>query len=141
MPTVNFKINSKNYSVDCGEGQENQIISIANQIDAKVKNLSSMFGDVDSETLLLMVCILTFGDVQKSKTKISTLESKITELETLLSNAQNSMVNEDEIVDVINELTTKIKRLSLNLASISTQQNTSTTSTATDSSSPIINFK
>lgn len=136
MPTVNFKINSKNYSVDCGEGQENQIISIANQIDAKVKNLSSMFGDVDSETLLLMVCILTFGDVQKSKTKISNLESKITELQTSLLNAQNSIVNEDEITEVIDELTTKIKRISSQLLS----EQSSQTNTNDDSSS-IINLK
>ena len=122
MPTVNFKINSKNYSVDCGPGQENQILSIANQIDAKVKNLSSMFGDVDSETLLLMVCILTFGDIQKSKTKITNLETQITELQQKLANAQNSINNEDEITEIIDELTQKVKRLSLSLSS--TNENT-----------------
>ncbi len=105
MPTVNFKINSKNYSIDCGDGQENQILAIASQIDVKAKNLASRFGDLDSETLLLMVCILTFGDVNKAKTKISVLEKEIGLL-------KDNVLDEDVIADFINKLSNKIKTIS-----------------------------
>ena len=113
MPTVNFKINSKNYSVDCGSGQEDQILSIASQIDAKAKNLSAMFGDVDSETLLLMVCILTFGDVSKAKNKISVLEG---EIESLKEKSLESNLDEDVLADLISKLTGKIKTVSTALS-------------------------
>ena len=111
MPTVNFKINSKNYSVDCGAGQEEQIFSIASQIDAKVKQLSSMFGDVDSETLLLMVCILTFGDVSKAKAKVAGLEAEVNKL-------RSEMVDEDALSDLISQLTRKVKSLSVSLSNV-----------------------
>ncbi len=110
MPTVNFKINSKNYSVDCGAGQEEQILAIAEQIDNKAKSLSSMFGDVDSETLLLMVCILTFGDIQKAKNKILGLEKQIDLL-------KEEALDEDVLANVIAQITTKIKTLSASLSS------------------------
>ncbi len=110
MPTVNFKINSKNYSVDCGAGQEDQILAIAEQIDNKAKSLSSMFGDVDSETLLLMVCILTFGDIQKAKNKISGLEKEISLL-------KSDILDEDAVANVIAQITAKIKTLSASLSS------------------------
>ena len=113
MSTVNFKINSKNYSVDCGVGQEEQILSIASQIDTKAKNLSSMFGDVDSETLLLMVCILTFGDMSKAKNKISTLEK---EIELLKEKSSESSLDEDVLADLISKLTGKIKSVSTALS-------------------------
>ena len=105
MPTVNFKIHSKNYSVDCGAGQEDQIRAIASQIDAKVKNLSSLFGEVDNETLLLMVCILTFGDNAKAKAKILNLEAEI-------SNLKDASLDEDALVNIIDQLTSKIKSVS-----------------------------
>lgn len=110
MPTVNFKINSKNYSVDCGAGQEEQILSIASQIDARARSLSSMFGEVDSETLLLMVCILTFGDLMKSKNKVATLEKDLLTL-------KNDSVDQNDIVEMISKLTLKIKDISKNLLS------------------------
>ena len=110
MPTVNFKINSKNYSVDCGAGQEDQILAIAEQIDNKAKSLSSMFGDVDSETLLLMVCILTFGDKKKKKNKILGLEKEISLL-------KSDILAEDAVANVIAQITAKIKTLSVSLSS------------------------
>ena len=110
MPTVNFKINAKNYSVDCGAGQEEQILSIASQIDARARSLSSMFGEVDSETLLLMVCILTFGDLMKSKNKVATLEKDLLTL-------KNDSVDQNDVVEMISKLTLKIKNISKNLLS------------------------
>ena len=110
MPTVNFKINSKNYSVDCGAGQEEQILSIASQIDARARSLSSMCGEVDSETLLLMVCILTFGDFMKSKNKVATLEKDLLTL-------KNDSVDQNDVVEMISKLTLKIKDISKNLLS------------------------
>ena len=110
MPTVNFKINSKNYSVDCGVGQEEQILAIAEQIDNKAKNLSSMFGDVDNETLLLMICILTFGDITKAKNKILSLEHQVSEL-------KDEILDEETVANAIAQITTKIKTLSAVLSS------------------------
>ena len=118
MPTVNFKINSKNYSVDCGAGQEDQILAIAEQIDSKAKNLSSMFGDVDSETLLLMVCILAFGDISKAKSKVAGLEKQVALL-------KENALDEDALANIIAQITTKIKTLSASLSS-DTKQKVST---------------
>ena len=129
MSTVNFKINSKNYSVYCGAGQEDKILSIASQIDAKAKNLSSMFRDVDSETLLLMVCILTFGDVSKAKTKIASLEK---EVEFLKEKSLENNFDEDFFVDLISKLTDKVKTISSTLSSVNKEN---------DVDSNIIKFK
>ncbi len=116
MPTVNFKINSKNYSVDCGAGQEDQILAIAEQIDSKAKSLSSMFGDVDSETLLLMVCILAFGDISKAKSKVLNLEKQVALL-------KDQALDEDALANIIAQITTRIKTLSASLSSNTKQKN------------------
>ncbi|MGN0929668.1 MAG: cell division protein ZapA [Alphaproteobacteria bacterium] len=105
MTTLNFKINEKNYSVDCGVGQENQILSIVKIIDEKAKSLAKMFGEVDSETLLLMVCILAFGESEKAKTKLASLEEDI-------KNMNQDNVDMEKINAVIIELAKKVKSIS-----------------------------
>lgn len=105
MTTLNFKINEKNYSVDCGVGQEEQILSIVKMIDDKAKSLAKMFGEVDSETLLLMVCILAFGESEKTKTKLASLEENIKNL-----NQDNE--NMEKVNAIIIELAKKIKSVS-----------------------------
>lgn len=105
MTTLNFKINEKNYSVDCGVGQENQILSIVKLIDEKAKNLAKMFGEIDSETLLLMVCILAFGESEKIKNKLATLEENIKTLK------QND-ADMEKINAIIIELAKKVKAIS-----------------------------
>lgn len=109
MVTVNFKINSKNYSVDCGAGQESQILAIASQMDSKARDIASTFGDLDSETLLLMVCILTFGDVNKAKNRLSILEKELAML-------KNNALDEDMVSDLVVQLSNKVKGVATAMA-------------------------
>ena len=105
MTTLNFKINEKNYSVDCGVGQETQILSIVKMIDEKAKSLAKMFGEVDSETLLLMVCILVFGELEKAKNKLSSLEMDI-------KNMKQDDIDMDGLNNIIIDLAKKFKSIS-----------------------------
>jgi len=67
LADVRFSINGKPYSVECGAGQEERVRAIAALIDMKAQELASQFGEVDSETLLLMVSILAFTDLEKAR--------------------------------------------------------------------------
>ena len=67
MADVRFGINGKLYSVECGAGQEERVRAIAALIDMKARELSAQFGDVDNETLLLMVSILAFTELEKAR--------------------------------------------------------------------------
>ena len=105
MTTLNFKINEKNYSVDCGVGQETQILSIVKMIDEKAKSLAKMFGEVDSETLLLMVCILVFGELEKAKNKLSSLEMDIKSM-------KQDDIDINGLNNIIIDLAKKVKSIS-----------------------------
>jgi cell division protein ZapA (FtsZ GTPase activity inhibitor) len=74
MATLDFTINSKPYSVDVPIGQEAPIRTLVAQIDAKAREFAGAFGDVDSETLLLMVAIYSFMDLNRMKSRMPELE-------------------------------------------------------------------
>ncbi|MDR1477134.1 MAG: cell division protein ZapA [Rickettsiales bacterium] len=111
MPTVSFKINGKDYSVDCGEGQEAQILSIVRHVDDKARELSRRFGNVDSETLLLMVCILVAGDLDKARARAAGLERSIDALRT-------GALDEDRLAEFVLGLGKKVKEISGTISNI-----------------------
>ncbi|MDR3126821.1 MAG: cell division protein ZapA [Rickettsiales bacterium] len=74
MATLDFTINAKPYSVDVPIGQEAPIRALVSQIDAKAREFAAAFGDVDSETLLLMVAIYSMMDLNRMKARLPELE-------------------------------------------------------------------
>ena len=70
MADVRFGINGKIYSIECGAGQEERVRAVAALIDMKARELAAQFGDVDNETLLLMVSILAFTELEKARSAL-----------------------------------------------------------------------
>ena len=105
MPTVNFKINGKDYSVDCGEGQEGQILALVRSIDERAREMGRRFDGVDSETLLLMVCILVAGDLERARVKAAGLEKTIDAI-------REGALDEDRLAEFALGLAKKIKDMS-----------------------------
>ena len=105
MPTVNFKINGKDYSVDCGEGQEAQIQSLVRVIDERVREIARRFDSVESETLMMMACILLAGDLDRARSKSAGLERTIDGL-------RANVVDEDRLAEFVLELAKKVKDVS-----------------------------
>jgi cell division protein ZapA len=102
LATVGFSINSKRYSVDCGDGQEAQILSIARLIDAKAQSLLAQFGNVDNETLLLMIAILEFSDLDKARCKIAAMEAEAA--------LKGDGVDEDRLAGFIGGIAVRLKK-------------------------------
>ena len=114
MSSVNFKINDKNYSVDCGTGQEEEVLNIAEQINTKVIELKKMFGNLNNEPLLLMACIFKYSEAEKLKQKLVLSNKEIIELQKELK----STFDQDAIADEIANIARKINNLSQQIEGI-----------------------
>jgi cell division protein ZapA len=105
MPTVNFEINGKDYSVDCGAGQEGQILGLARSIDERAREMARRFDGVDSETLLLMACILLAGDLERARAKAAGLEKTVDAI-------REGAIDEDRLAEFALMLCKKVKEMS-----------------------------
>jgi cell division protein ZapA len=99
LADVRFSINGKLYSVECGAGQEERVRAIAALIDMKARELSSQFGDVDSETLLLMVSILAFTELEKARGAL----------------ARANAASEETMAEAIMDVARKVRKLAEDL--------------------------
>jgi cell division protein ZapA len=61
MPHVNVTIAGRAFRMACGEGEEERLESLAAQVDAKIAEMRSAFGEIGDQRLTVMASI-TFAD-------------------------------------------------------------------------------
>ena len=111
MANVNIKFNNKDYLLSCDDGQEENLIELANHLDAKYGELKKTLGNIGENKLLLITAIQMVDDyfdlnkkVNSKKNDFENLSIKFKELRTLAINYKDE--KEKEIEKLKNELNT-----------------------------------
>ena len=109
MANVNIKFNNKEYLLSCDEGQEENLIGLANHLDIKYNELKKNLGNIGENKLLLITTIKIVDDyfdlfkkVKNTRKDFEKLSIKFKELRSLAINYKNE--KELEIEKLKNEL-------------------------------------
>ena len=62
MANVNIKFNNKDYLLSCDDGQEENLVELANHRDSKYTELKRGFGNIGENKLLLITAIKMVND-------------------------------------------------------------------------------
>ena len=62
MANVNVKFNNKDYLLSCDDGQEENLIELANHLDSKYSELRKNLGNIGENKLLLITAIKMIDD-------------------------------------------------------------------------------
>ena len=111
MANVSIKFNNKDYLLSCDDGQEENLIELANHLDSKYSELKKKLGNIGESKLLLITTIKIVDDyfdllknTKNNKKDFEELSSKFKELRSLAINYKND--KELEINELKNELNT-----------------------------------
>ncbi len=109
MANVNIKFNNKDYLLSCDDGQEDNLIELANHLDSKYNELKKNLGNIGESKLLLITAIQMVDDyfdlnkkVNNKKDDFEKLSIKFKELRSLAINYRDE--KEKEIEKLKNEL-------------------------------------
>jgi len=109
MANVNIKFNNKDYLLSCDDGQEENLIELANHLDAKYGELKKTLGNIGENKLLLITAIQmvdSYFDLNKKlqgkKNDFEKLSIKFKELRSLAVSYKDS--KEKEIEKLTNQL-------------------------------------
>ena len=109
MPNVNIKFNNKDYLLSCEDGQEDNLIELANHLDSKYIELKKNLGNIGEHKLLLITAIKIVDDyfdlfkkVKSKKNNFEELSNKFKELKSLAINYKEE--KELEIEKLKNEI-------------------------------------
>ena len=77
MPHVSVTINGKSYRMACEEGQQNHLISLAEQFDAYVLKLKSSFGEIGDQRLTVMAAIMVIDELRETDRKLEAAQKEL----------------------------------------------------------------
>lgn len=80
MPEVNVEIAGKKYRMACEEGQEQHLLGLAGQFDARVESFKGHFGEIGDTRLTVMAGIAVLDELAEAERRIDALKQDIAEL-------------------------------------------------------------
>jgi len=103
MANVNVKFNNKDYLLSCEDGQEENLIELANYLDSKYTELKKNLGNIGESKLLLITAIQMVDDyfdlnkkINNKKNEFEKLSIKFKELRSLAINYKEEKEKEIE---------------------------------------------
>ena len=118
MANVNIKFNNKDYLLSCDEGQEENLVELANHLDSKYTELKKSLGNIGENKLLLIMAIKMVDDyfdllkkVKSTKNDFQELSNKFKELKSLAINYKDEKELEiEKLKNELNEFKTMIEK-------------------------------
>ena len=118
MANVNIKFNHKDYLLSCEDGQEENLIELANHLNSKYTELNQNLGNIGENKLLLITAIKMVDDyfdlfkkVKSAKNDFQDLSKKFKELRSLAINYKDEKELEiEKLKNELNEFKIKIEK-------------------------------
>lgn len=74
MPSVPVTINGKTYRMACDEGQEQRLLSLADEVNAKIDRFRGTFGEIGDLRLIVMAAIELADDLDEARGRVERAE-------------------------------------------------------------------
>ena len=118
MANVNIKFNNKDYLLSCEDGQEENLVELANHLNSKYTELNQNLGNIGENKLLLITAIKMVDDyfdlfkkVKSAKNDFQDLSKKFKELRSLAINYKDEKELEiEKLKNELNEFKIKIEK-------------------------------
>ena len=118
MANVNIKFNNKDYLLSCEDGQEENLVELANHLNSKYTELNQDLGNIGENKLLLITAIKIVDDyfdlfkkIKNNKNDFHELSNKFRELKSLAINYKDEKELEiKKLKDELNEFKAKIEK-------------------------------
>jgi len=118
MANVNIKFNDKDYLLSCDDGQEENLVELANYLDVKYNKLKKDLGNIGESKLLLITTIQMVDDyfdllkkIKSTKNDFQDLSKKFKDLKSLAINYKEEKELEiEKLNNELNEFKTKIEK-------------------------------
>lgn len=117
MPHVSVTIAGRQYRMACDEGQEDHLVRLAHDIDSRISQLRTAFGEIGDQRLVVMAAITIADELAEARGRIRALESDIEgQRDARASALERIQESESEVARTIEEVAERIERLVAQLA-------------------------
>src|SRR5689334_18215677 len=116
MTHVNVVINGKQYRMACEEGQEDQLNTLAKDLDKRVEQLKKNFGAIGDMRLIVMAALTMGDELFEAIKRIRRLEEELTALQDArVVSSDRQQQTQTAIAAALNSAAERIERVTRSL--------------------------
>jgi cell division protein ZapA len=109
MAHVSVTINGRQYRMACDDGQEHHLARLAHDLDQRISNLRTTFGEIGDMRLTIMAALMVIDELSEQRQRLHRIESELTSLQ----HARAAAADRSEVVeaDMAAALTSAAERI------------------------------
>jgi cell division protein ZapA len=109
MAHVSVTINGRQYRLACDDGQEHHLARLAHDLDQRISNLRTTFGEIGDMRLTIMAALMVIDELSEQRQRLHRIESELTSLQ----HARAAAADRSEVVeaDMAAALTSAAERI------------------------------
>lgn len=111
MAAVTLRIRGKEYNLACDDGEEEQLLFLASEVDERVQALAHRMGNVQDATLLLLTALTLTDELQDLKADILNLRREIRQNQSPAGERDKLLDMQRAITLTLEEIAARIERM------------------------------
>jgi len=112
MAQVSVTIAGRHYRMACDEGQEEHLMRLARDVDSRIGQLRTAFGEIGDQRLTVMAAVTIADELSEARARIRALESDIEgQRDARASALARIEASEDAVARTIDEVADRLERL------------------------------
>ena len=116
MPHVNITINGRQYRMACEDGEEGHLHDLARDLERRIGDLRSNFGEIGDTRLIVMAAITIADELSEATRKLQHAEQETAvALETRSAATERAKVTQAAVVTALNAAAERIERVTKGL--------------------------
>jgi len=117
MGQVSVTINGRQYRMACDDGQEDYLTRLAQDLDQRIEQLRTDFGEIGDMRLTVMAALIVADELSEQGLRARRIEDEVTALqEARMAAADEAKANEDAVAAAFNSAADRIAKLAKRLA-------------------------
>jgi cell division protein ZapA len=111
MNHVNVTINGRQYRMACDEGQEGQLLSLADSLEARIESLRGKFGEIGDARLTVMAALTVCDELLDASQRVRSLEAELGTLrEVRAAAADRARTTQIAVANALNSAADRIEK-------------------------------
>jgi cell division protein ZapA len=111
MSHINVAINGRQYRMACEEGQEVQLLKLAESLESRIQNLRGKFGEIGDARLIVMAALTVCDELLDANNRIGSLEEELAALRDVrVSAADRARATQTAVANALNSAADRIEK-------------------------------
>jgi cell division protein ZapA len=111
MNHVNVTINGRQYRMACEDGQEPQLVRLADSLESRIGSLRGKFGEIGDARLIVMAALTVCDELLDAANRIRSLEQELESLRNVrTAAAERARATQTAVANALNSAADRIEK-------------------------------